>query len=371
MTAMSTSTPEQPSLSVAETDSVDAYAQRIVDAALGAIDVFAIYLGDRLGWYRSLASNGPATADELAARTGTHPRYAREWLEQQAVTGLLSVDHDEPPHFTLSPAGAEVLTDERSLAYLTPLPRLLTSGAVQMPALLEAYRTGGGVGWARYGSDARESQSDVNRPWFELALPGALQSVPEVDDLLRAPGAAIADIGCGGGWSTIALARAYPNATLHGFDIDSASVELARSNISSEPDVAQQITITEADATGLPESAFHAVFAFECIHDMPRPVQVLAAARRALVPGGAVIVMDEAVGEEFTAPGDDVERLMYGYSLTVCLPDGMSHQPSAGTGTVMRPAILRKYAQEAGFARMDILPIEDFSFFRFYRLSEG
>ncbi len=81
--------------------------------------------------------------------------------------------------------------------------------------------------------------------------------------------------------------------------------------------------------------------------------------------------MDEAVGEEFTAPGNDVERLMYGYSLTVCLPDGMSHQPSVGTGTVMRPATLRKYAQEAGFARMDILPIEDFSFFRFYRLSDG
>ncbi|MFD6894711.1 class I SAM-dependent methyltransferase [Rhodococcus sp. NPDC060086] len=368
---MSTAIPEQPSTSVADTNSVDAYAQRIVDATLGAIDVFSIYLGDRLGWYRSLASDGPATADELATRTGTHPRYAREWLEQQAVTGLLSVDHDDPPCFTLSPAGAEVLTDERSLAYLTPLPRILTGGAMQMPALLEAYRTGGGVGWAHYGSDARESQADVNRPWFELALPGALQSVPEVDDLLRTPGAVIADIGCGGGWSTIALARAYPDSMLHGFDIDPATVELARSNVESEQDVAQRITIAEVDASGLPEVAFQAVFAFECIHDMPQPVQVLAAARRALVPGGAVIVMDEAVGEEFTAPGNEVERLMYGYSLMFCLPDGMSRQPSVGTGTVMRPATLRKYAQEAGFTRMDVLPIEDFSFFRFYRLSGG
>src|SRR5690606_19897201 len=116
--------------------------------------------------------------------------------------------------------------------------------------------------------------------------------------------------------------------------------------------------------------AFQAVFAFECIHDMPQPVEVLAAARRSLVPGGMVIVMDEAVADEFTAPGDDVERLMYGYSLTVCLPDGMSHRPSVGTGTVMRPATLRRYGQEAGLTRMDVLPIEDFSFFRFYRLRE-
>ncbi|MEE2030540.1 class I SAM-dependent methyltransferase [Rhodococcus chondri] len=352
------------------TDTVDAFAQRVVDATLGAIDLISIYLGDRLGWYRSLAADGPATSQELAVRTGTHPRYAREWLEQQAVTGLLTVDNGEPPCFALSPAGAEVLTDDRSLNFLAPLPRLLSSAVVQLPALLEAYRTGGGVGWAQYGDDARESQADVNRPWFEQMLPGALRSVAEVDSLLRTPGTAIADIGCGGGWSTIALARTYPEASLHGFDIDPASAELARSNAASEPAVAQRITITAADATALPESTFQAVFAFECMHDMPQPVEVLAAARRSLVPGGMVIVMDEAVADEFTAPGDDIERLMYGYSLVVCLPDGMSHQPSAGTGTVMRPDTLRRYAQEAGFTRMDVLPIEDFSFFRFYRLQE-
>ncbi|NLU63968.1 methyltransferase domain-containing protein [Rhodococcus sp. HNM0563] len=371
MTAMSTSIPEQPSASVARTESVDDFAQRILDATLGAIDVFSIYLGDRLGWYRSLASDGPATADELADRTGTHPRYAREWLEQQAATGLLSVDDAEPPRFTLSAAGAEVLTDERSLSYMTPLPRILTGGAMQMPALLEAYRTGSGVGWAQYGSDARESQADVNRPWFEQALPGALHSVPDLDELLRTPGAAIADIGCGGAWSTLTLARTYPDASVHGFDIDAATVEMARSNVASEPEVAQRITITETDAAGLPESTFLAVFAFECIHDMPQPVEVLSAARRSLAPGGVVIVMDEAVADEFTAPGDEVERLMYGYSLMFCLPDGMNHQPSVGTGTVMRPATLRRYAHEAGFARMDVLPIENFGFFRFYRLSGG
>jgi hypothetical protein len=90
--------------------------------------------------------------------------------------------------------------------------------------------------------------------------------------------------------------------------------------------------------------------------------------RRAVRPDGVVVVMDEAVGEEFTAPADDVDRVMYGYSLFVCLPDGLSSPPSVGTGTVMRPATLRRYAREAGFADVEVLPVDDFSFFRFYRL---
>ena len=100
---------------------------------------------------------------------------------------------------------------------------------------------------------------------------------------------------------------------------------------------------------------------------MSRPVEVLRAVRGLLAPGGTVIVMDENVAESFTAPGDDFERLMYGYSVLVCLPNGLAEQPSAGTGTVMRPATLRAYAEAAGFRGFSILPIEHESF-RFYRL---
>jgi hypothetical protein len=98
-------------------------------------------------------------------------------------------------------------------------------------------------------------------------------------------------------------------------------------------------------------------------------VEVLAAMRGAVRPGAPVVVMDEAVGEAFLAPGDDIERLMYGFSTLVCLPDSMSHPGSVGTGTVMRPDVLRGYAQQAGFADLEVLPIEDFGFFRFYQLT--
>lgn len=347
------------------TTKTDAFADRLFHAALGTIEVLSVHIGDRLGWYRALAEHGPADPGELAARAGGHERYVREWLEQQAAYDILEVTADG--RFALPDGAAQVLTDESSLAYLAPLARMLTGAAVQMPALLEAYRRGGGVGWASFGTDVRESQADMNRPWFEHALPEAIAGVPGLDAVLRRPGARIADIGCGAGWSTIALARAYPEATVVGVDIDGPSVELAAGNAAGAG-AGPRLTFRQGDAALLGEDHYDAVFAFECVHDMPRPVQTLAAARRAVVAGGAVVVMDEAVGDRFAGPADEVERLMYGFSLLICLPDGMSDPPSAGTGTVMRPDTLRRYAREAGFADLEVLPIEDFGFWRFYRL---
>ncbi|MGP3955521.1 class I SAM-dependent methyltransferase [Nonomuraea sp. 3N208] len=343
----------------------DEFAERLFQASLGTIEVLSVHIGDRMGWYRALAAHGPAGPGELVARAGGHERYAKEWLEQQGAYGILEVAPDG--RFVLPKGAAEVLTNEAGLAYLAPLARMLAGAAVQMPALLEAYRNGGGVGWAEFGADVRESQADMNRPWLEHALPGALAGVPDLDAVLRRPGARIADVGCGGGWSSIALARAYPEATVEGIDIDAPSIELAERNAATFG-LGERASFRRGDAALLGEGRYDAVFAFECVHDMPRPVDTLAAARRAVVPGGAVVIMDEAVGESFAAPADDTERLMYGFSLLICLPDGMSDQPSAGTGTVMRPDTLRRYAREAGFGDIEVLPIEDFGFWRFYRL---
>jgi 2-polyprenyl-3-methyl-5-hydroxy-6-metoxy-1,4-benzoquinol methylase len=339
------------------------FADRLLKSALGTIEILSIHLGDRLGWYRALADHGAATAAELTARAGGHERYAREWLEQQAATGILVAREDG--RFALPEGAAEVLTDESSLAYLAPLARMLAGAATQMPALVDAYRDGGGVGWATFGADLRESQSEMNRPWFEHALPDALAGVADLDAVLRRPGARVADVGCGGGWSTIALARAYPRATVEGVDIDGPSVELATRNAK---EAGVDVAFHHGDAGMLGDDAYDAVFAFECLHDLPRPVDTLAAIRRAVRPGGMVVIMDEAAADSFAGPAGDTERLLYGFSLLICLPDGMSHQPSAATGTVMRPDTLRRYAVEAGFRDVEVLPIADFGFWRFYRL---
>jgi 2-polyprenyl-3-methyl-5-hydroxy-6-metoxy-1,4-benzoquinol methylase len=366
-----TQQPRDASAVDAQASAVEELTGRLFQSAVGAVDLLAIYLGDRLGWYRRLRSDGPMTARELAERTGTEPRYAREWLEQQAVTGLARLSDDADPwarRYHLSAAAAEVLTDESSLSYLAPLGRILAGTATQLPALLAAYRSGGGVSWAQFGVEARESQADMNRPWFERMLPAALAGVPAVDGALRRPGARVADIGCGGGWSTIALARAYPNASFDGIDADLPSVEMARANAAAAG-VADRVRFSHADARALSGGPFDVVFAFECVHDMPYPVEVLHAAAESLGPGGCVVVMDEAVAETFTAPGDELERMMYGFSLLVCLPDGMSHPASAATGTVMRPETLRRYAADAGLSGFEILPVQDFGFWRFYRLT--
>ncbi|WP_129788348.1 class I SAM-dependent methyltransferase [Promicromonospora panici] len=353
-----------------DTASADAVAQRLLGAVLGHVDLMSTFLGDRLGWYRSLADDGPATPPQLAERTGTDARYAREWLEQQAVTGLLHLDSDgaaDERVFSIPPATAEVLTDQHSLNYLAPISRLFGAVGPALPRLLEAYRTGDGVSWDELGDDAREGQADANRPWFEHRLADALAGVEDVHGLLARPGVRVLDVGFGGGWSSIALARAYPAATVDGIDIDEPSVSMATENARAAG-VADRVRFSHGDAADLPADRYDAAFAFECVHDMPRPVEVLTAVRKSLRPGAPLIVMDEAVADSFAADGDEVERLMYGYSVFICLPDGRSSQPSVATGTVMRPSRLHEYAEAAGFGEFEVLPITDFSFFRFYRL---
>ena len=216
-----------------------------------------------------------------------------------------------------------------------------------MDALLDAYRSGGGVGWNQLGTDAREAQAAANRPLFLGALPrDYLPSVPEINQVL-ARGGRVADVGCGFGWSAIGLALAHPHITVDGYDLDAPSIEAARRN-AVEAGVADRVRFHLADAAAR-TGRYDLVIACECIHDLPDPVSVLAAMRTLAGPDGVVVVMDERVAETFTAPGDEIEQLMYGYSLVCCLPDGMAHPDSVGTGTVLRPDTLRRYAAAAGF----------------------
>jgi SAM-dependent methyltransferase len=346
----------------------DALVERLFGAVLATMDLHAVYLGDRLGFYRALAA-GPLTSAELAARTATAERYAREWLEQQAVTGILDTDPEadaEERRYALPAAYVAPLTDELDLGHVAPFARATIGFVKQVDHLVEAFRTGGGVSWAQLGADAREGQAGANRPLFLGPLGREyLPSIPDVDVALRV-GGRVADVGCGLGWSSIGIALAYPDVTVDGYDVDAPSIAAARRN-ARDAGVDDRVRFHTVDAATVTADVYDAVFAFECIHDLPDPVGVLAAMRRLAGDDGAVVVMDERVAETFTAPGDDVERLMYGYSLMCCLADGMAHQPSAGTGTVMRPSTLRRYAVEAGFADVEILDIAN-DFFRFYRL---
>jgi SAM-dependent methyltransferase len=342
----------------------DALVERLFSATLGAFDLYAVYVGDRLGLYRALASSGPLTAAELSETAGIDERYAREWLEQQAVTGVLTFSDGR---FSLPPGHDEVLLDQSSLAYAAPFARFVAAVGRPLPQLVEAFRTGAGIPYADYGEDLCGAQASFTRPLFEQLLGSEwLPSVPDVDERLRA-GARVADLACGAGHSSIAIARAYPHVVVDGLDLDPASVEMARELLTGSG-VEDRVSFVLADArdAGL-AGRYDLVTIFEALHDMSHPVDVLRAAGALLADGGSIIVADERVADTFSAPGDEFERLYYGFSLTHCLPVGLTDPPAAGTGAVMRADTVRRYAAEAGFADIEILPIEN-EFWRFYRV---
>ncbi len=361
----------QPAVTAKDIASRNALVGRIFEAALGTFDILAIHIGHRLWLYDALASGEQLTAGELASRTGTNERYIREWLEHQAVAGILTVDGDVPDErrFGLLPAHVEVLTDRDSLAYMSPLTSQLAGLTRPLDELLAAYRTGAGVPFAHYGAEIREGIAGANRVLFINQLASEwMPAMPDVNArLLADPPARIADVGCGSGWSSIALARAYPLAIVDGLDLDEDSIAQARRN-AEESGLAGRITFAARDAA---DPALHHRYdfacAFECIHDKSDPVRALRAMRELVGPGRSALIGDERGAEKFTTPGDEIELMMYGFSILHCLPVNLVDQPSAATGTVMRPDTWRQYANVAGFASVAVLPVEH-DLWRFYRL---
>jgi 2-polyprenyl-3-methyl-5-hydroxy-6-metoxy-1,4-benzoquinol methylase len=353
----------------------EALVGRLFEATLGMMDVITVYLGDRLGLYRALRDGGAATAAELAKRAGIDERYAREWLEQQAATEILEVDDVAAPserrRYTLPDAHVEPLLNPDSPYSIAPLARSVVACAKVVPQLMEAFRTGGGVDWSAYGSDMIEAQGDFNRPWLVNSFGGEiLPAIPGIHERLSAdPPARVADVACGVGWAAISIARAYPNVTVDGFDLDESSIKFAREN-AERAGVADRVTFAARDAAE-PAAAgqYDLAVVIEAIHDLSRPVEVLGAIRRMLRPGGTALIADERTEDQFTAPASEVERMYYGFSVLTCLPAAMTERPTAATGTVMRADTLRGYATEAGFGGFERLDEPALDMLRFYRLT--
>jgi 2-polyprenyl-3-methyl-5-hydroxy-6-metoxy-1,4-benzoquinol methylase len=233
--------------------------------------------------------------------------------------------------------------------------------------VLAAYRSGNGVPYPLFGEAFRKGQAGINRPAFMSDLVERwIPAAPDIHQRLLSSPTRVADVGCGAGWSTIAIARAFPRAEVIGFDADKASVRDARRNAASQG-VSPRFEVCDAVAIGQ-HGPFDLVLVLEALHDMVHPADALRAIRQALESDGAVLVADEKVAERFHAPGDEIERLMYGWSIVHCLPVAMSESPADAVGTVIRSETVRALAREAGFGRVDVLPVNA-GFFRIYRLN--
>jgi SAM-dependent methyltransferase len=356
----------------APADATEALAERLFLATIHFLEIASIHVGRKLVYYAELATSGPATAAELARRTRTATRYAQEWLEQQTTAGFLESDDPEADPaartYHLPEAHRPVFVDAEHLNLVAPLATLAVAVLRPLDALIQAYRSGSGVPFEAYGEDLVEGIGAINRPQFVNEMAGWLSSVSDVDARLRRqPPARVADVGCGTAWSSIAIARAYPDITVDALHIHEASIAVAQRNV-SEAGLSERVrpAVHDASTPKLP-GRYDLVTIFEAIHDMNHPIEALRAARTSLTEMGCVIVADEKVAERFTPNGDELERFNYGWSVLHCLAVGLLDAHSAGTGTVLRTDTLRRYAADAGFTRVDVLPINN-PFWRFYRL---
>ncbi|TDC98081.1 class I SAM-dependent methyltransferase [Actinomadura sp. 7K507] len=348
--------------------------ERLMADAVTAMEMLSITLGIRLGLYEALAA-GPADARGLAKATGVHPRYAREWLEQQAASGVLTVTgdtagKDADPYartFALPADAAEALLDADSPFYAGALPGFVASIAEVLPQVAVAYGSGGGVPYAAYGEGTRHGIGGLNRAAFRSGVAGWIATLPDVEARLSGGSARVLDLGCGTGWSAITIAEAFPAVRVHGVDLDEASIAEA-SGHAAEQGLADRVTFALGDAAKPAAGGpYDLVCVFEALHDMADPVAALRAARDALAPGGAVLVGDEKVAEHFSAEAGLVERLNYAFSVLHCLPATRAEGTAVEAGTVLRPGTMRTYAAEAGYRNCADLPI-DHDMWRFYRL---
>lgn len=356
---------------IEDTTTAEELAGRLFTAALGTAELFTIHLGQAHGLYRAVDDAGSTTAAELSAATGVEFRYLLEWLQSQAISGLLTVDGPDigSARFALAPGVRETLLEETGPFYSGGLPAIAVAVGRAFPQLEAAFTTGAGVPYVEYGPEAVSSQEALNRPAYVNSLVAEwLPALPDVQARLAA-GLRVADVGTGAGWSAIELAKAYPASRVDGYDNDEDSISRARRN-AAEHGVSDRVdfevrNIGEIAAQG---AHYDLITFFECLHDLAHPVDALIAARQALAPGGTVLVMDENADETLVAPGDAVQRFLAAASVVWCTPQGRVDADSEVVGAVMRPGRLHDLAARAGFRSVDDLPIEH-PVWKFYRLN--
>ena len=318
----------------------------------GQMVAFMIELGDRLGYYKAMDGAGPLNADELAERTGTHPRWALEWLRSQAAANLVAyLDDDGVDRFTLSPIGAFVLAREGEVTF--------ASAAMQLPRphdfperLLGAFRSGIGLSYDELGVECTHHVERMLGPWAKaLVVPVVLPALDGVQAKLER-GASVADVGCGAGLVLELLASAFPASTFHGYDLSQHAIDAARTRCAAAG--LANVEVFRARGEDLPQEAgYDLVLTFDCIHDMVRPDLTIAAIRGAVRDDGTWLCKDIRSSGSFA---DNLRNpmlaMMYASSIVTCMSSAMSEPGGLGLGTLgFNPLVAERMAREAGFGR--------------------
>jgi SAM-dependent methyltransferase len=328
---------------------LESFVFRAVDEIGATLNAALVVMGDKLGLYRALAGAGPLTPQELANRTGTAERYVREWLNNQAAGGYVEYD-PATGRYTLPPEQAIALTDESSPAYLPGFFQIAIGSVVDSPRIIEAARSGKGVGWHDHVHDVHEGCERFFRPGYNANLLSSW--LPALDGVVERleQGARVADVGCGHGASTILMAQAFPNSTFSGSDYHAGSIETARVR-AEEAGVADRVAFEVAPAAGYSGRDYDLVTMFDCLHDMGDPAGAARHVRETLAADGTWMIVEPAAGDRVEDNLNPVGRAYYGFSTLLCTPASLSQEVGLALGAQAGEARIRDVVTAGGLSR--------------------
>jgi SAM-dependent methyltransferase len=328
--------------------------EQFVGQAVGdmgaAISGLLLHVGDRLGLYRAMAGAGPVTAEELAGRTGTAPRYVREWLSNQAAGGYVTYRPADGT-FELPAEHAAVLASEESPVFLGGAFEAIAACYSDHERLAGAFRTGTGVGWEQHDDRLFSGVRRLFQPSYGAYLTTSwIPALDGIGERLQA-GASVADVGCGLGASTIIMAQAYTHSTFVGYDYHQPSIDAAR-KAAADAGVNRRARFELASATDFHGTGFDLICLFDCLHDMGDPVGAARHIRQALAGDGALLLVEPAAGDALEQNLNPVGRTFYGFSTAVCTPASLAQPVGLGLGAQAGQARLTELLTEAGFSQV-------------------
>lgn len=331
-------------------DELAGMALRVWGYKQGEVVSFMVHLGDELGLYRAMDGAGPLAAGELAGRTGLDERWLLEWLRSQGAAGLLSTGDGDA--FELTEEGAEVLArEDASTWFAAGAFRGGVSTPEVTPRLLDAFRTGRGLSYDDLGPNAAHDIERMTAPWTRLVLVPHI--IPLLDGLVDRleQGARAADVGCGAGVALSAMAGAYPASRFEGWDPSEHALARARTRL-AQSGIAN-VELRMAGAEELPaEPTYDFVLTLDCLHDLPRPHEAVAAIRRSMKADGVYLIKDIRSAATWEANLENpMLALMYGTSVTACMSSALSEPGGAGLGTLgLHPELAEQMCRDAGFS---------------------
>lgn len=335
--------------SAIDTDKLMGFVFRAVDEVGATLNAALVVMGDQLGYYRDLAAHGPSTPAQLAERTETAEPYAREWLNAQAAGGYVAYD-PATKRYTLPPEHALAMTDADSPAFLPGFFQIALGTVHDTQHIVDAARSGAGYGWHQHGTDVHIGCERFFRPSYHANLVASwIPALDGVEEKLRA-GAAVADVGCGHGASTILLAKAFPSSTFVGSDYHAESIETARAR-AAEAGVDDRVRFEVASAQEFGGRGYDLVTMFDCLHDMGDPVGAARHVREAIADDGTWMIVEPMAGDHVEDNLNPVGRAYYGFSTLLCTPSSLSQDVGLALGTQAGPARIRDVTTAGGFTR--------------------